>query len=121
VKRVLVVDDDANLCEVLGEFLERDGYAVTMAHDGHAALEFLRQGGIDLVILDINMPGLGGASLVQMIRTDPEWRAVAEVPIIVVSALWDVVTFDLDVQGGFAKPVRYEQLKPKIRELIGPG
>jgi hypothetical protein len=37
-----------------------------------------------------------------------------------VSALWDVVSFDLEIQGGFAKPVRYEELRPRIRELIGP-
>ena len=37
-----------------------------------------------------------------------------------VSALWDVVTFDLDVQGGFSKPVRYEEIRDRIRELIGP-
>jgi CheY-like chemotaxis protein len=120
VKRILVVDDDARLCEVLAEFLTEDGYAVVTAHDGLQALEVLRQGGVDLVVLDINMPELGGASLVQILRRDPEWEALRSLPIIVLSALWDVVTFELDIQGGFAKPVKYEEVRPKILELIGP-
>jgi CheY-like chemotaxis protein len=120
MKRVLVVDDDARLCEVLAEFLTEDGYAVATAHDGRQALGVLRQGGVDLVILDINMPELGGASLVQMLRGDPEWADFKRLPIIVLSALWDVVTFELDVQGGFAKPVKYEEVRPRILELIGP-
>lgn len=120
MKRILVVDDDVRLCDVLAEFLTRDGYEVAIAHDGRAALDRLREGGIDLVIADINMPELGGASLVTMLRKDPDWREFVRLPIIVVSALWDVVSFDLDIQGGFAKPVGYEELQPKIRELIGP-
>lgn len=120
MKRVLVVDDDARLCEVLAEFLGEDGYAVLTAHDGLQALDVLRQGGVDLLILDINMPELGGASLVQLLRRDPEWASFKLLPIIVLSALWDVVTFELDIQGGFAKPVKYEEIRPKILELIGP-
>ena len=120
MKRILVVDDDTRLCDVLAEFLTRDGYEAIVAYDGRAALDRLRAGGVDLVIADINMPELGGASLVTLLRKDPEWREFARLPIIVVSALWDVVTFDLDIQGGFAKPVRYDELQPRIRELIGP-
>ncbi len=120
MKRVLVVDDDARLCDVLAEFLEEDGYAVAVAHDGREALVVLRAKPIDLLILDINMPELGGASLVQMLRTDPEWIQFASLPIIVLSALWDVVTFELDIQAGFAKPAKYEEIRPKILELIGP-
>jgi CheY-like chemotaxis protein len=120
VKRVLVADDDAGLCELLREFLGRDGYGVLVAHDGRRALEELRAHPVDLMIIDINMPELGGASLVHLLRRDPEWQPFAQLPIIVVSALWDVVTFDLDVQAGFAKPIRYEDIQAKIQELIGP-
>lgn len=120
MKRVLVADDDTGLCELLGQFLTRDGYSVVLVNDGRRALEQLRADSFDLLVIDINMPELGGASLVQILRRDPEWEAFARLPIIVVSALWDVVTFDLDVQAGFAKPVRYEEIQEKIRELIGP-
>jgi len=119
VKRILVVDDDARLCEVLGEFLQEEGFQVLMAYDGRQALAVLRANPVDLLILDINMPELGGATLVHMLRTDPEWAEFARLPIIVLSALWDVVTFELDIQAGFAKPVKFEEIRPKILELLG--
>lgn len=120
MKRILVVEDDPRLCDVLSEFLTEDGYEVVVAHEGNAALERLRETPVDLLIVDINMPGLGGASLVRLLRTDPEWRQFAELPIIVMSALWDILSFDLEVQAGFAKPVPYEEVQVKVRELIGP-
>jgi len=120
VKRILVVEDDTRLSDVLSEFLRREGYEIEVSHDGHAALDRLRDHAVDLIIADINMPGLGGASLVQMLRTEPEGARYADLPIIVISALWDVLTFDLKVQAGFAKPVKYDQIQAKVRELIGP-
>jgi CheY-like chemotaxis protein len=120
VKRVLIADDDAAICEMLREFLSRDGYGVTAVQDGRQALEALQSEAVDLLILDINMPELGGASLVEMLRQDPEWERFANLPIIVISALWDVVSFDLNVQAGFAKPIPYEEVRAKIEELIGP-
>lgn len=121
MKRILVVDDDERLCDVMRELLTTEGYEVAVAHDGHAALERLRNDGISLLLVDINMPGLGGASLVQVLRAEPEWHRFSRLPVIVLSALWDVVTFDLDIQAGFAKPVRHDDLLAKIRELIGPA
>lgn len=119
MKRILLVDDDERLCDVMREVLTQEGYDVAVAHDGHAALERLRGNGVDLMLVDINMPGLGGASLIQVLRTEPEWHRFARLPVIVMSALWDVVTFDLDIQAGFGKPVRHDELLAKIRELIG--
>lgn len=120
MKRVLVVDDDPTICELFAKFLERDGYTVAVAHDGRGALEQLRANSVDLLILDINMPEMGGATLVQLLRRDPDWARFAALPIIVVSALWDVVTFDLDVQAGFGKPIKYEEMRETVRRLIGP-
>ncbi len=120
MKRILVVEDDVRLSDVLREFLTGDGYEVVVAHDGQAALACLRDDAIDLLIVDITMPGLGGASLVQILRTEPEWSRFAQAPIIVISALWDIVSFDLQIQAGFAKPVPYEAVQAKVRELIGP-
>ena len=120
MKRVLVVEDDARLCDILGDFIRETGYEVVVAYDGQSALERLRETPVDLLIVDINMPGLGGASLIRMLRTEPEWDRCADLPIIVVSALWDVVSFNLEIQAGFAKPVQYEEVQAKVRELIGP-
>jgi DNA-binding response OmpR family regulator len=120
MRRILVVEDDPRLCDILADCFREDGYEVDVAYDGQSALDHLRAGYADLLIVDINMPGLGGASLIRMLRTEPEWVRIADVPIIVVSALWDVLSFDLPIQAGFAKPVPYEQIQAKVRELIGP-
>jgi DNA-binding response OmpR family regulator len=120
MKRILVVEDDARLCDILGDFMREAGYDVEVAYDGQSALDRLRDTGADILIVDINMPGLGGASLIQILRNEPEWDRYADIPIIVVSALWDVVSFDLPIQAGFPKPVPYEDVQAKVRELIGP-
>jgi len=120
LKRILVVEDDARLCDILGDFLREEGYEVEVAYDGQLALDRLRDRAVDLLVVDINMPGLGGASLIHLLRTEPEWGRYADVPIIVVSALWDVLSFDLPIQAGFTKPIPYEEVQAKIRELIGP-
>jgi CheY-like chemotaxis protein len=87
--------------------------------DGLAVLNRLETESVDLFVLDINVPGLGGASLVELLRRDPDWERFAVLPIIVVSGMWDVVTFDLDVQAGFARPISVPDLRAKVRELIG--
>jgi CheY-like chemotaxis protein len=92
---------------------------VIRAADGQGVLEQLQRHEVDLLVLDINMPHLGGASLVQLLRGDPEWERFAALPIIIVSGMWDVVTFDLNVQAGFAKPIPLPDLRAKVRELIG--
>jgi CheY-like chemotaxis protein len=77
---------------------------------------------VDLLVLDINMPELGGASLVELLGRDPAWERFAALPIIIISGMRDVVTFDLDVQAGFSKPIPVPELRAKVRELIGaPG
>ena len=116
VKRILVADDEAAVREGLSDLFTRDGYAVVVAPDGLAVLERLRETGIDLLVLDINRPGLGGASLVHLLRTDPAWQPFARLPIIVVSALWGAVTFRLDIQAGFPKPIPYARLQETDRK-----
>ncbi|MCF6179459.1 MAG: response regulator, partial [Geopsychrobacter sp.] len=67
-KRILVVDDEASMREMLGIMLKRDGFAVTEAADGLQGLEQFRQGDIDLVISDIRMPHMGGIELLSAIK-----------------------------------------------------
>jgi CheY-like chemotaxis protein len=122
LKRILIAEDDQRVLDILAELVAADGYEVIRAADGEAALEQLQRHEVNLLILDINMPGLGGASLVQLLRRDPEWEAFARLPIIIVSGMWDVVTFDLDVQAGFPKPIPLPALRAKVREFIdAPG
>ena len=72
---LLVVDDDARVCDVLRRLLARSGYAVTCAGGGEEALALLRDVRPDLVILDWMMPGLDGLGVLRRMRADPTTAA----------------------------------------------
>lgn len=67
--RVLVVDDEAPILDLLRGYLEREGFAVETAMDGHAAVDAVRASGPDIVILDVMLPGLDGLEVCRQIRT----------------------------------------------------
>lgn len=113
MKRIVVAEDDERLGELLGDVLAQDGYQTVVVRDGLAVLNRLQTESVDLLVLDINMPGLGGTSLVQLLRRDPDWERFAALPIIGVSGMWDVVTFDPDVQAGLRNPFQYLRSGPK--------
>jgi DNA-binding response OmpR family regulator len=69
MRRVLVVDDEPHIRAVLRGYLEADGFAVSEAADGEAAMRRLRQDAPDLVLLDVMMPGIDGLEVLQQVRT----------------------------------------------------
>jgi len=72
-RRVLVVDDEASVREALGAVLQAKGYEVVLAEDGRQALRSIRRDRFDLILLDILLPTIGGASVLKAIkRRDPE-------------------------------------------------
>ena len=73
---VLVVDDEEEVLELLGEYLRTRGYGVRTAYDGESALELLRAGGIDVVLSDLSMPHMGGLELVAAAEALPQPVAV---------------------------------------------
>src|ERR1019366_347109 len=78
--RLLIVDDDVELCSLLKEFLEREGYSVQCVHEGHAALDLAQQGGYDLIILDVMLPGLDGFEILKRLRLS------SRVPVLMLTA-----------------------------------
>ena len=82
--RLLVVDDNAGNRDVLSRRLGRQGHAVVQAAGGREALDILRQGGIDLALLDIMMPDMDGYQVLETMKADP---ALAHIPVIMISAL----------------------------------
>jgi CheY-like chemotaxis protein len=81
--RVLVVEDDTHTRKMLGKRLEKQGWAVTEAQNGHVALEHLAEATPDVMLLDLMMPEMDGFQLLDRIRADERWRAI---PIIVITA-----------------------------------
>lgn len=82
-KRILVVDDEPNICQLLVRILEKRQYLVTSAHSGAEALRGLDPS-ISLVLLDVNMPGMSGLDALACIRSQPE---VGDVPVIIMTGL----------------------------------
>src|SRR4029079_13249089 len=80
---VLIADDDAISRKLLRRLLEQDGYAVCAAADGMEALELFAEESIDLVLLDIVMPGLDGIPVLERLKATPG----ADVPVIMISAV----------------------------------
>lgn len=81
---VLVVDDDADHCELISRMLDRQGHHVASALNGWEALLVLDSSHIDLIILDLMMPGMDGATFLGIMRNDKRRQ---HIPVIVVTAL----------------------------------
>jgi len=107
--RILVVDDEAPVREVLTEYFATDGYAVEAAGSGAEALTAVRGGRVDLVLLDVRMPGLDGIQVLRQIRELDE-----RVPVIMVTANEDVglarETLKLGAFDYVAKPFDFDYL-----------
>jgi two-component system, sensor histidine kinase RpfC len=82
--RVLVADDNPTNREVIGKILERSGHNITLVNDGEQTLDAIEREAYDIVILDRNMPGMGGMEALQAIRLMT--RARARLPVIMLSA-----------------------------------
>src|SRR5438094_712728 len=107
--RILVVDDEAPVREVLTEYFATEGYAVEAAGSGVEALTAIRGGRADLVLLDVRMPGLDGVQVLRRIRELDE-----RVPVIMVTANEDVglarETLKLGAFDYVAKPFDFDYL-----------
>jgi len=82
VGQILVVDDQAPNRELLRDMLERYGHTIFTAHSGESALEILRSEAIDIILLDLSMPGMGGKQVLAEVKSNENWRAT---PVIVIS------------------------------------
>ena len=78
--RIVLVDDDAELCALLTEFLKREGFTVECALDGHLGLERAARAGVDLVVLDVMLPGIDGFEILRRLRQQ------SKVPVMMLTA-----------------------------------
>jgi PAS domain S-box-containing protein len=119
VSTILVVDDEEWNRDMLGRRLERAGYEVVLAEDGDRALAILDQRSIDLVLLDIMMPGLSGIDVLRRVRADP---SASRIPIIMVTAKAqpeDVVeALELGADDYLTKPVNFPVAVARIRTQL---
>jgi signal transduction histidine kinase len=116
--RVLVIDDEASVANVVRRGLERAGYAVEVAHSGDEGLRSVAETPFDLVLLDLNMPGMTGAEVLRQLRgRDPH------VPVVVCSGFGTAEVAegvrDLGVAGFLHKPFRLGELSRVVSEHVG--
>ena len=81
---ILIVDDDLNNREMLGRRIARDGHRVVLAASGAEALAVVREQPIDLVLLDVMMPGMDGEEVLRQLKADARWH---DIPVLMISAL----------------------------------
>lgn len=118
-KRVLVVEDDPALIELLRFLLEREGLQVTVARDGLEALDQLAAHPPDLMLLDLRLPKLEGMDVLWEIRNNPQWQAL---PVIILSVDDSPRTmlqgWQLGVDGYFVKPFDPDELLRVVRRVL---
>lgn len=120
--RILVVDDEVHILEVVKARLEHKGYNVTTASSGEKALEALKRERPHIILLDIMMPGLSGIEFLKLAK-----EIQPDVGIIMVSALEDdeiaMRSFDLGAYDYVTKPISFERLENlitiKLVDMIG--
>jgi DNA-binding response OmpR family regulator len=111
-KRVLVVDDDRDIRDLVTFKLQQAGYEVRQAEDGLQALDAVREWAPDLVVLDVMMPGLSGIDVTRELRADP---TTAATPVILLTAKAQ----EADVETGFVTGADDYVVKPfSPRELV---
>ena len=117
IKQVLIAEDDDHMRDALQEMLSEAGYRVIAAEDGIEALDWLSRVTVDLIIVDILMPGLGGPELIKRLRETNEW---ATTPIMVLSGYADLTRYrNLPVDGVQLKPFEMSEFLEKVAQLVG--
>jgi DNA-binding response OmpR family regulator len=119
MRRVLVVEDDPDIVELISHFLEGDGFRVDALGDGNEALRRLRDESFDLLILDLQLPGMDGLSLCGALRRDPHTE---NLPIIMLTARGDesdrIVGFEVGADDYVVKPFSPKELVARARALF---
>ena len=115
-EKILVVDDDVNICELLRLYLTKEGYQVTIANDGEEGLDKFNQVKPDMVLLDVMMPRMDGLEVCRRIRK------LGNTPVMMLTAKgteYDtVLALDAGADDYVQKPFRMMELLSRIRALI---
>ena len=114
--KILIVDDDTNICELLRLYIEKEGFEASIANDGEAGLRMFDTVNPDLILLDIMLPGLDGWQVCREIRKK------SDCPIIMLTAKGEVFDKVLGLELGaddyVAKPFRPRELVSRIRSVL---
>jgi DNA-binding response OmpR family regulator len=115
-KKILVVDDEKKIVDIVKAYLERDGYRVVVAYDGRLALQIARSEFPDLIILDLMLPEVSGWDVCRTLRNE------SNVPIIMLTALDDdsdkILGLELGADDYVVKPFNPKELVSRVRAVL---
>jgi DNA-binding response OmpR family regulator len=119
-QRILIVDDEPSIVVPLEFLMKREGYEVTVAGDGQAALDALAAGVPDLVILDVMLPKLSGFDVCRRIRAEPRWAGLKVLMLTAKGRDQEVEKgLGLGADAYVTKPFSTRDLVARIRALLG--
>lgn len=114
--RILVVDDDSNICDLIELYLQKEGYKVFKAYNGSEALKVFKEKQIDLIVLDIMMPELDGYEVLKEIRKS------SQIPVLMLTAKGEtfdrVLGLELGADDYMVKPFEPKELIARIRAVL---
>ncbi|MGA9341611.1 MAG: response regulator transcription factor [Rhodanobacteraceae bacterium] len=114
--RILLVDDDQELTALLRDFLTREGFDISLAHDAEAALSQVRDSAFDALVLDVMMPGRSGLDLLRELRRE------SAVPVLMLTALGEdidrILGLELGADDYLPKPCNPRELAARLRAVL---
>jgi two-component system, OmpR family, response regulator CpxR len=114
--RLLIVDDDVELCSLLKEFLQREGFTVDCVHEGQSGLAAARQPGYELIVLDVMLPGLDGFEVLKQLRKE------SRVPVLMLTARGEdidrIVGLELGADDYLPKPFNPRELAARVKAIL---
>src|SRR5262245_34279287 len=116
MQRLLIVDDDAELCELVAEYLGPEGFAGERVHDDGQGAERAVSGGYDIVVLDVMLPGMNGLDALRSIRSR------SKVPVLMLTARGSdvdrIVGLEIGADDYLGKPFNPRELLARVRAVL---
>ena len=116
MERVLVIDDDVELCHLVGEYLRAEGFTVECVHDGESGLKKATAGEYLLAVLDVMLPGINGFEVLRRIR------ATSRLPVLLLTARGEdvdrIVGLEIGADDYLPKPFNPRELVARIRAVL---
>lgn len=116
MKKILIIDDDEELTELIAEYLSAEGFETEAVHSGDAGLDKARTGDFDIAILDVMLPGMDGFEVLRRLRT------VSELPVVMLTARGDDMERILGLETGaddyLPKPFNPRELAARLRAVL---
>jgi two-component system response regulator CpxR len=116
MERILIIDDDVELCHLVGEYLQAEGFAVDCVHDGESGLQKATAGEYLLAVLDVMLPGINGFEVLRRIR------ATSRLPVLLLTARGEdvdrIVGLEIGADDYLPKPFNPRELVARIRAIL---